>query len=43
VDFVIFLSLFVTRNFRGTFTSVEMLKGYMVKERLGTPDLVEKH
>jgi len=27
------------RNFRGTCPSVEMLKDYMVKERLGTPVL----
>ena len=40
---------FVMRNFRGTCSSVEMVKGiclsfkirkgYMVKERLGIPDL----
>jgi len=27
--FVIFLNRFVTRNFRGTCSSIEMLKGYM--------------
>jgi len=26
-------------NFRGTHLSVEMLKGYLVRERLGTPGL----
>jgi len=33
--FVIFLSLFVIRNFRGTFSYNEMLKGYMAGESLG--------
>jgi len=33
------LSLFVIRTFRGTCSTVEMLKGYMVRERLGTPAL----
>jgi len=33
------LSLFVIRNFRGTCSSVEMLKEYMVRERLVTPEL----
>jgi len=33
------IKYFVIRNFRGTFSSVEMLKGYMVRERLGTPAL----
>jgi len=33
--FVIFLSLFVMRNFRGTCSYKEMLKGYMVRESLG--------
>jgi len=37
--FVFLLSLFDIRNFRGTRSSVGMLKGYMVKERLGTPGL----
>jgi len=37
--FVIFLSLFVIRNFRGTCSSIEMLKGYIGKVSLGTPDL----
>ena len=37
--FVIFLSLFVRRNSRGTCSSIEMLKGYMAIESLGTPDL----
>ena len=36
--FVISLSLFV-RNFMGTRSSAKMLKGHMVRERLGTPDL----
>jgi len=38
--FVILLSFFVIRKFRGrpTCSSVKMLKGYMVRERLGTPD-----
>ena len=35
--FVIFLSLFVIRNYRGTCSSIEMLKWYMAKEALGTP------
>jgi len=33
------IKYFVIRNFRGTCSSVEMLKGYMVTERLGIPDL----
>ena len=38
------IKYFVIRNFRGTCSSVGMLKGYMVRERLGTPVLyaVEK-
>jgi len=39
VDFDISLSFFVIRNFSGACSSVEMLKGYMVRERLGTSDL----
>jgi len=31
------IKYFVIKNFRGTYSSAEMLKGYMVKERLGTP------
>jgi len=37
--FVISLSIFVVRKFRGTCSSVEMLKGYMVRDGLGTPAL----
>jgi len=33
--FVIFLSLFVIRNFRGTCSYNKMLKGYMAGESLG--------
>ena len=33
------IEYFVIRNLRGTYTSVEMLKGYMVRESLGTPGL----
>jgi len=33
------IKYFVMRNFRGTCSSVEMLKEYMFKERLGTPGL----
>jgi len=36
-NLVIFHSLFVIRNFRGTCSSVEMLKGYMARESLITP------
>jgi len=36
---VILLSFFVIRKFRDTYPSVEMLKGYMVRKRLGTPVL----
>jgi len=32
--FVIFLSLFVIRNFRGTCSYNEMLKGYIARESL---------
>jgi len=34
------IQYFATRNFRGTCSSDEMLKGYMVRERLGTPALM---
>jgi len=34
------IKYFVIRNLRGTRFSVEMLKGYMVRERLGTPVLM---
>ena len=37
--FVIFLSVFVIRNFRGTCSPIEMLKGYIGRASLGTPDL----
>ena len=37
--FVIFLNLFVIRNFMGTCSSTEVLKGYMARESLGTPVL----
>jgi len=37
--FVFFLNLFVIRNFKGTCLSIEMLKGYMARESLGTPVL----
>jgi len=39
--FVIFLSLFVIRNFKGTCSSIEMLKGYIGKVSLGTLTYVE--
>jgi len=42
-SFVVLLSLFVIRNFRGTCSSVEMLKGCMVRERLGTPGIARQH
>jgi len=37
--FIILLSLFVIRDFKGTSSSVEMLKGNMVTKRLGTPEV----
>jgi len=37
--FVIFLDLFVIRNFRGACSSIEMLKGYMARVSLVTPVL----
>jgi len=37
--FVFLLSLFVIRNFKGPRSSVEMMKGYMVRETLGTLEL----
>jgi len=37
--FVILLSFFVIRNFRGTRLFIEMLAEYMFRERLGTPVL----
>ena len=36
---VVFHSLFVIRNFRGTCSSIEMLKGYTARESLITPVL----
>jgi len=36
---VILLSLFVTRNLRDMCLSVELLKGYMIRERLETPEV----
>jgi len=36
---VIFHSLFVMRNFRGTCSSIEVLKGYMARKSLITPVL----
>jgi len=36
---VIFHSLFVIKNFRGTCTSMEMLEGYVARESLITPVL----
>jgi len=33
------INYFVIRKVRGTHSLVEMLKGYMVGERLGTPDV----
>ena len=40
---VIFLSLFFIRHFRGTCLSIEILKGHMVRESLGTPALEDDH
>jgi len=37
--FVILLSFFVITKFKGTYSSVEMLKGCMVRKRLGAPVL----
>jgi len=37
--FVIILSLFVIRHFKGTCSFPKMLKGYMTRERSGTPVL----
>jgi len=37
--FVIFFSLYVIRSFRGTCSSIKMLKGYMARVSLGTPGL----
>jgi len=34
--FAIFLNLFVIRNFRGTCSFIEMLKGYRARASLGT-------
>jgi len=41
--FVILLSLFVIGNFGGTCSSVKMLKGFMVRERLVNPALHSAH
>jgi len=37
--FVIFLSIFVIRHFRGKCSSLEMLKGYMARDSLETSGL----
>jgi len=37
------IKYFVMRNFRDTCLSVKMLKGYIVRERLGTSVLVHVH
>ena len=37
--FLILLSLFITSHSRGTCASVEIMKGYMFRERLGTTAL----
>ena len=37
--FMFFLNLLVIRYFRGTCSSMEMLKGYMARQSLGTPVL----
>ena len=34
---------YLLKRCRGTCLFVGMLKGYMVRKRLGTPDQVEKH
>jgi len=39
VDVCYLVRLFVIRNFRGTRSSVELLKACMVREKLGTPEL----
>jgi len=39
-DFCYFIQFFIMRNFRGTCSSVEMLKGYMMREWLRTAALV---
>jgi len=36
---IILLSLFVIIYYRGTCSSLEMLKGYMVREKLGTHNI----
>ena len=38
-NFVVLISLFVIKNFRGTSSPAELMKGYMVRETLGTPAL----
>ena len=41
VDLLFYFSLFATRNFRVTWLSVQMLKGYMIRERLRTSVFVD--
>jgi len=51
VKYIFLIKYFVIRDFRGTYSSVELLKGacspvevlkgYMVNKRLGTPGLYE--
>ena len=37
IDFCYFTQAFCHKKFRGTCSSVKMLKGYMARKRLGTP------
>jgi len=39
--FLLFYLTFAATNFRGTYSSIEMLKGYMVRERSGTPAITQ--
>jgi len=40
--FVILVSLFAATKFKGTCSSVEILKGCMVRERLGAPVITQQ-
>jgi len=42
VDFCYFTRPFAATNFRGTYSSSEMLKEYMARERLGTSVITQQ-
>ena len=41
MDFCYFARPFCRNKFQGTYSSIEALKGHMVRERLGTPVITQ--